>query len=402
MAVMSSRSERGHLPGRALLVATWSWLVVAAAAGAVGLAAVYRDPSLVEISEFSLIYQSLGLSHRTMITGFLALPLLFSLVVGVTIAVRKRDDRGALVLAVGLVSIFYFVSGSAVGIEVQWIREALTSVAVVLFATFLVSFPTGTFIPRWSVAGPALAFAASLAQPSLAMESRALLTTSLPVTEVSAGIAFSTWFGVLGIAVAAQVIRYRSLATEMEQRQTRWVVFGALGLLVPPVTLLAMSLADVSTPQLVGLGVAASALGSYLLPIALAIAVFRYHLYDIDRLISRTVTFGAVALVIAAVYAVPVVVFPSVVGSENDLFVAVATLVAAGIFNPLRRRIQRVVDRRFNRSHYDGEREVEDLSQRLRSEVRQDGIVDELNRTVDRTLAPSGVAVWIRPRVGGS
>lgn len=401
MALMSPRTDVQRPVGGVLLVATWSWLITASATGAIGLVAVYRNPNLVEVSEFSLIYEPLGLSHRTMVTAFLAMPLLFALVVGIAIAVRKRGDRGALVLAVGLVAMFYFSSGSAVGIEAQSIREALMSAAFVLFATFLVSFPTGTFVPRWSIASPALALAASFARPSLPMEARVLLTTSPSLRDVVLGHALPVLSGVFAIALAAQVVRYRSLATEMEQRQTRWIVFGVLGLLVPFMILLALISAGVSAPLLVGLGVALTALGSYLLPVALAIAVFRYHLYDIDRLISRTVSYGLVAGTVAGVYALPVVLFPALVKSDEDLFIAAATLVVAGIFNPLRRRIQRWTDARFNRSRFDAGREIEELGTRLRDEIRPAGVVDGMIEVVDRTLEPTGRAVWIR-RVGGS
>ncbi|MEX1310222.1 MAG: hypothetical protein AB1Z65_07385, partial [Candidatus Sulfomarinibacteraceae bacterium] len=108
-------------------------------------------------------------------------------------------------------------------------------------------------------------------------------------------------------------------------------------------------------PLLAGVLAALSSVGSYLLPATLLIAVFRYHLYDIDAVISRTVTYSLVAIVVTVTFVLPILVLGSILGESSDLVVAASTLLAAAVFAPARRRIQRAVKRRFNRTSYDAE-----------------------------------------------
>lgn len=395
MTTMAAASFR--TPHRLLQAGTWIWLAIAAATGVAGLMGVYREPERVAVEEFSAVYGALGLGDTVMITLFLALPFAFAITVGCVMASRRGRDRGALVLATGLVALYHFVSGSTAGLDTMWLRHGVASVTVVLIIVFLVSFPTGTFRPRISILVPLLVIVFVTIEPELAFDTRTLLGSSAAERspEPYARGAFF-WLVVLGLAVIVQAVRDRRHSDEAERHQSRWVAVGIVSMMLPPAVLLFLNVVQVSTPEIVGLAFGASSLGSYVLPITLAIAVFRYHLYDIDRLISRTVSYGLVAGAIASVYAVPVVLFPSMVESDSDLFVAGATLLAAGLFNPLRRRIQRWTDARFDRSRYDAEREIDELGSRLRDEIRPFGVVGAMTEVIDRTLAPVGLAVWIR------
>lgn len=135
---------------------------------------------------------------------------------------------------------------------------------------------------------------------------------------------------------------------------------------------------------------------TYSLPaLGIFVAVTKHGLFDIDRIVSRTVSYAVVGLVLAAVYVVPVLVLPEALNLSSDLTVAMATLGALAVFNPLRRRVQSVVARRFDRERYDAERVVAAFSGRLQSAVDLGRLTDELGRTVGEALHPTAVALWV-------
>jgi hypothetical protein len=134
------------------------------------------------------------------------------------------------------------------------------------------------------------------------------------------------------------------------------------------------------------------------LPTAIAIAVLRYRLYEIDRIISRTVSYALVVALVAAVYVAGVFLVQSIVpGDEpSDLAVAGSTLVAAALFLPLRRRVQEWVERRLNRSRYDATRTVEALGRRLRDQIQLSDLEGELQAVAASTMQPASIAVWLK------
>jgi hypothetical protein len=380
-----------------LRLLAWAWLVVVTALGAVGFVGVYRDPALVRIAEFAGLYQPLGIADVALITLLLAIPLGFAVASAGFILLRKPDDRGALVLAVSLASTYYFVSGSALGLETTWLRDASVSAAAVAISAFLVTFPTGSFLPRWSVLAPLISLAVALTRPGLAAGTRALLSQPERLLAAELLPAATMWPLIVAVAVTAQTIRYRRYSTPSERTQTRWVLLGAAGILLPAVVVLVL-LATAGSPGWIGGLVALSAAGSYGFPLAVMIAVFRHHLYDIDRVVSRTLTFAMLAIVIGVVYALPVVLLPTILGRSSDLIVAGSTLAAAAAFSPARRRIQREVDRRFDRSHYRADVEIATFAQRLSGQVDLVAVTGDLGRAVERTLSPVTMGLWLRER----
>lgn len=134
------------------------------------------------------------------------------------------------------------------------------------------------------------------------------------------------------------------------------------------------------------------------IPVAIGIAILRYRLYEIDRLVSRTVTYGCVVAVLVGVYIGGVFVLGAVLPLEGDVAVAAATLAVAALFNPLRRRIQVSVDRRFNRSRYDFEREVARFAGILRDRIDPEEVVAAWTRVVSDTMQPATVGVWLPRR----
>lgn len=132
------------------------------------------------------------------------------------------------------------------------------------------------------------------------------------------------------------------------------------------------------------------------IPVLIGMAILRYRLYDIDRIVSRTVSYGAVVVVLAAVYVGGVALFTRVLPFEGAIAVAGSTLTTAALFNPLRRSVSRWVDRRFYRSRYDAELVAGEFAHRLRDEVDADTLAADLIQVVVGALRPTTVALWRR------
>ena len=142
-----------------------------------------------------------------------------------------------------------------------------------------------------------------------------------------------------------------------------------------------------------------------LVPVGAAVAILRHRLYDIDRIISRTVAYGLLTALLGLVYVAGVFVLGRLlnpVDGSSTLAVAASTLVVAALFQPARRRVQDAVDRRFNRARYDAARTVETFSARLRDEIDLDTLAAELLAVVDQTMQPTQVSLWLRPLGPGS
>jgi hypothetical protein len=143
---------------------------------------------------------------------------------------------------------------------------------------------------------------------------------------------------------------------------------------------------------------ASLALAMALLPLATGAAILRYRLYDLDRIISRTVAYGLLTILLGGGYAGVVLGLGQLLGRQSSLAVAGATLVVAALFQPARRRIQQAVDRRFNRRRHDAARTIEALGGRLREQIDLDDLTAELLAVADRTVEPTMVWLWLRPR----
>jgi hypothetical protein len=141
-----------------------------------------------------------------------------------------------------------------------------------------------------------------------------------------------------------------------------------------------------------------SDLGFAVLAVCVGIAILRYRLYDIDRIISRTLAYAIVTGLLAGLYAGLVLLATQVLRLHSTVAVAAATLVAAAMFNPLRRRVQRVVDRRFNRARYDADLIVAAFAARLKDTVALDSLRDDLAAVVDSALEPARISVWMSQR----
>jgi MFS family permease len=185
-------------------------------------------------------------------------------------------------------------------------------------------------------------------------------------------------------------------STAAVRQQYKWLAVGAVSLVAALVLSFVTSGGNSTFSQVDNALTGVLALP---FPVTVGMAILRYRLYDIDRVISRTVSYALLTGALVGLY-VGVVAFTTRVlpfSSSSSVAVAVSTLVAAAAFNPLRRRLQRMVDRRFNRSRYDAERTVTAFAERLRSTLVLDAVEDDLRHAVHRALEPSAVTVWLRP-----
>jgi hypothetical protein len=206
------------------------------------------------------------------------------------------------------------------------------------------------------------------------------------------GLTLALGAGFVLLAAVSLVVRYVR-ARGVERLQVKWFAFAV-------VFVIALLVAQETIGNAVGIP---EAVGSYVfglavltMPVAVSVSVLKYRLYEIDRIVSRTVSYAVVVGVLGLVFLGVVTVLTSLLPAESDLAVAGSTLAVAALFNPVRRRVQRWVDRRFNRSRYDAQKVMDGFAGSLRDRVDPDGVVQGWVGVVSETMQPSTVAVWVR------
>jgi hypothetical protein len=203
-------------------------------------------------------------------------------------------------------------------------------------------------------------------------------------------LTFSFGFALLAV-VANKVIDYRRSET-VRRAQLKWLIYVLVVYLV--FTVISFGIIGIEGFDLTGLILDAMFTG--LIPLAMTVAILRYRLYEIDRLVSRTVTYAILVLLLGAIYTVPVLALPALVGHQSDIIVAASTLAAVALFSPIRSRIQRRVDRRFNRASYDTAQEISALVDRMSGAMSAESVSEETLALVQRTLHPSSVGIWVK------
>jgi hypothetical protein len=286
--------------------------------------------------------------------------------------------------------------------------EMLDFLGHVAFVIFVAVFPDGHLVPRWTRL-------AVVALTLLWLPNSFFPGSPLDFTTWPGWAYFGGWAFMAGSMGAAQVYRYRHVSTPAQQQQTKWVVFGfvAAGAGYFGGRLVVFFLAPALTsPQAVLANLAGGALiyaSFLLLPVTIGIAMLRDHLFDIDLIIRRTLLYGALTGTLALVYVGSILGAQAVVQAVwgrlplPPVVVVASTLLIAALFQPLRQRLQRGIDRRFYRRRYDAARTVAAFGRTLQSEVDLARLTDHLLGVVEETMQPSQVSLWLaRPTPQGA
>ena len=204
------------------------------------------------------------------------------------------------------------------------------------------------------------------------------------------------------VALVSVVRRWRR-ASGTDRLQYRWfaagigaLLIGVLWITLPDLFLQNLEATDFVEKLFANAAVAAVVLGVNAVPVAIAIAVLRYRLFEIDRLVSRTVSYTVVIALLAILYTATIYGVQALVGAESELAVAGSTLVAAAAFNPVRRRVQAVVERRFNRARFDAEAEASAFADRLHRALDLNAVIADLEGVLSQTVKPARSGIWIR------
>jgi hypothetical protein len=280
-------------------------------------------------------------------------------------------------------------------------------IAAACLGFVLLLTPTGAPpTPRWRRWTRVVAVA-----PVLAVLSSLLLPVDPPHQSVPNPLAVSVLTGPLKIvnvvtwaltglaipvAAGSLVVRFRR-ARGVERLQLRWLALAAA--LAVMVVLALVAAVPTGNEDVLGW---LTAVAVALLPLATGAAILRYRLYDLDRIISRTLAYGLLTALLGGGYAGVVLGLGQLLGSDSSLVVAMATLAVAALFQPARRRTKQLVDRRFNRRRYDAAKTIAAFSARLRQQVDLDTLTAELLAVVHQTMQPTSVSLWLRPSVGAS
>jgi hypothetical protein len=342
----------------------------------------------------------MGLSINIFVTSTLVLTLLAMLMcwsVAAVIVWRKSDDWMALLVAVMLVLMgTSYVTHLLLQQPFTWQMLALFLDILTFGVFFLVFclFPSGRFVPswlRWMPAGWII---------------WGLITIALHGVPRFYSIHLIGFLAGMIVIVSAQVYRYLRVSTVVERQQTKWVVWGAS---VAILSVVGVSLPEALFPSFVQqswlyclLDAPTLTLALFLCSLSIGMAILRTHLWDIDVLIHRTLVYGLLTANLAFLYVGLVIVLQFVLqrlfSNTNTIALVASTLAIAAIFQPLRRRIQKVIDRRFYRSKYDAAQILDAFGDRLRlsDDVDLSALTRDLLAVVEETMQPAHVSLWLR------
>ena len=350
------------------------------------------------------------------------------------LAWRKWDNRFVLLVSATMLMLTFFF-GISLSIEhiryPQPLLQALPSIRILfpwlMFVSWLALFyvlPTGQFVPRWSALFilPGSLFTLAIIGTGFAPSRKNAFMRSLQsfsgdlfdgferlLTTLGSMMTIQeTWlfllFATAGVGLSLQIGRVGRV-TGVRRWQMRWVV---IGLIVQLVLTVWVTLREIGILTALGMSISAARLfelhllsiGGALLPLLMSISILRYRLWDISIIVNRTLVYGSLTVLLSGVYLASVVLLQSfsqlVVGqSESGLITVISTLAIAALFQPLQRRVQLIIDRRFYRRKYDAERALDEFGAHTRTETELENLCDVVTEIVEETVQPAFVFLWL-------
>jgi hypothetical protein len=323
--------------------------------------------------------------------------------VGAVVFWRKSREPGALFVSFALMifGLTWPDTFDSASYHPWWgnLARFLTQLGLTSLFAFFFIFPDGRFVPRWSRWVVLLLFVVPVLY---------VLFPHSILVEPPMAANLLIFLGLWACCALAQVYRYGWVSGPVERQQTKWVVFGVtvcvsllIGFLLPVVFFPVLTRPGVVSLvlNLTGLTIGGS-LGLLLIPLSIGAAILRYRLYDIDVIINRALVYATLTLTLAVVYFGSVALLQfllrSLTGQDAQLTIVVSTLGIAALFQPLRRRIQSIIDRRFYRRKYDAARTLEAFSARLRHDRDLGQLNAELLSVVRETMQPAHISLWLR------
>ena len=424
----ASTASTARLTGHWLAMARVAWLVLVVPSLGLFVASlvlayhqlhtVCVDPVTCTVSmELPVSVQQalarLGLS----VSGFAALLVSFFAItaaiwdaVGFLIFWRRSEDWLALLAALFLVLFNTTTLGNTFNAlvfasPVFTFPLALVSfLGEVAFGLFFLLFPGGRLVPRWM-------------WPALALLLLQTCVVNFPSPSFPYNATWPGWLALLpaggffGAIIFSQIYRYRRMSTPLQRQQTKWMIFGVTVAVTVVIGILAVSLFTptyVPTNAWGAVTVFLWPLALLLIPLSIGFSILRYRLYDIDVLINRTLVYGTLTVLLVLIYAGLVIglgallrLLPGQLG-QSPVVIVVSTLAIAALFQPLRHRLQAVIDRRFYRRKYDAAKIMAAFSASLRNEVDLATLSEHLVAVVKETMQPAHLSLWLRPPVSPS
>jgi hypothetical protein len=408
------------LSGRWLFIARLGWLVVALLALRIFLTGIpARYDQLLEIaSGNALSFEQLGLSEQLYAAYFTALDLILVLThLGLAALIMwHRSDKPmaafvSLILVTAPLAVIDALQASTATFSIM--ADGILFLGLTASVTLLYLFPNGRFVPSWSWIF--VAIWAALNGPGVFAPESPLSLASWSKPAQLAVLVFLAGSGIL-----SQVYRYGRVSNPNERQQAKWAVLGLMAAAVGPFShylqiFTLPSLGQATPPSLFynladpavftfgtllqGAGLTIYTLVGLLFPVSLAVAILRYHLFDIGLLINRTLIYSTLTVALALIYAASVLLiqflFGELTGQVSRWTVAISTLTIAGLFIPLRRRIQDIINLRFYRRKYDAAQALAGFSVVARDEVDLDRLASELLRVLNETMQPAHASLWL-------